>query len=230
MGFIRLENVERIYKLGKTEIKALQNVSCEINKGEMVALIGPSGSGKTTIINLVGTLDQPTSGKIMVDSVDITNLSPKEKIDFRKNKVSFVFQFFNLFPILNVFENVEFPLLFNNVSPNEIRTRVLEAIKVVGLGELGDRKIDELSGGQRQRVAIARALVTRAPIILADEPTANLDGKTALTMMELMKEINKQFETTFIFTTHDPRIMEYAHKIIELKDGKIENISFKKSG
>lgn len=224
MSLIKMENVIHNYQLGKVVVNALKGVNIEINSGEMVALIGPSGSGKTTIINLLGTIDLPSCGNIFVDSVELGKLSPKERIQYRKNKVSFVFQFFNLFPTLNVYENTEFPLLFSNVSKTQIKSRVKSALEMVGLGGLENRRIDELSGGQRQRVAIARALVTKVPIVLADEPTGNLDGKTAEMVMDLISKINKKLGTTFLFSTHDPRVMKYANKIIELKDGKVENV------
>jgi putative ABC transport system ATP-binding protein len=228
MSFIKFVNVEHSYQLGKVGIPALRGINLEISKGEIIALVGPSGSGKTTLINLLGTLDTPTQGEIYVDSLPIGNLSPKEKVNYRKNMVSFVFQFFNLFPTLNVFENVEFPLLFSDVSVAEIKERVSSAVEMVGLKGLEKRSIDELSGGQRQRVAVARALVTRAQIVLADEPTGNLDGETAIKVMDLMAEINQKYGTTLIFSTHDPRVMKYAHRICEIKDGVIENIKINK--
>mgnify|MGYP005857206407 CR=1 FL=1 len=224
MSFIKFVNVEHNYQLGKVGIPALRGINLEISKGEIIALVGPSGSGKTTLINLLGTLDTPTKGEIYVDSLTISNLSPKDKVNYRKNMVSFVFQFFNLFPTLNVFENIEFPLLFSNVSAAEIKERVSSAVEMVGLKGLEKRSIDELSGGQRQRVAVARALVTRSQIVLADEPTGNLDGETATKVMDLMVEINQKYGTTLIFSTHDPRVMKYAHRICEIKDGVIENI------
>lgn len=224
LSFITIKDVYHDYFLGKVVVNALKGINIAIDEGEMVALIGPSGSGKTTVINLLGTIDSPTRGEIYVDSINLNKLSAKEKIKYRRTKISFIFQFFNLFPTLNVFENTEFPLLFSPVSKNEIKERVTFALKTVGLGGLENRRIDELSGGQRQRVAIARALVTKAPIVLADEPTGNLDGETADIVMELMKKINADFGTTFLFSTHDPRVMKYANKIIELRDGRVENV------
>jgi putative ABC transport system ATP-binding protein len=190
----------------------------------MVALVGPSGSGKTTIINLLGTLDIPKKGNIYVNGKDLGGFTEQEKIKYRQDEVSFVFQFFNLFPTLNVYENIEFPLLFKKVAAKEIEYRVTEAINLVGLTGLEKRKTNELSGGQRQRVAIARALVSNVPLVLADEPTANLDGENSFKVMELMKEINNKFKTTFIFSTHDPRVMSFANKIIELIDGKVVKV------
>lgn len=224
MSFITMKDVYHDYPLGKTVVKALKGVNIQIDVGEMVALIGPSGSGKTTIINLLGTIDAPSSGEIYVDSINLNELTGKERNKYRKTKISFIFQFFNLFPTLNVYENTEFPLLFSPVTKGEIKERVLLALDTVGLGGLEDRRIDELSGGQRQRVAIARALVTRAPIVLADEPTGNLDGETSAVVMELMSKINKEFGTTFLFSTHDPRVMRYASKVIELRDGRVESV------
>ncbi len=224
MSYIKMENIEHNYQLGKVNVKALSNINLEILRGEIIALVGPSGSGKTTIINLLGTLDIPTSGKIYVDSIELNKLSAKEKMFYRKNKVSFVFQFFNLFPILNVYENIEFPILFSSQKTKDIKNKIFSSLEMVGLNGLEKRYIDELSGGQRQRVAIARALVTNAPIVLADEPTGNLDGENAIRIMELISDLNKKIGTTFIFSTHDPKVMNYAYKIIELRDGKIENI------
>lgn len=224
MAFIMIKDVYHDYCLGKVAVNALKGVNIEIDEGEMVALIGPSGSGKTTVINLLGTIDSPTRGEIYVDSINLNNLPAKERIKYRRRKISFIFQFFNLFPTLNVLENTEFPLLFSPVSRREMKERVTSALETVGLGGLEHRKIDELSGGQRQRVAIARALVTKAPIVLADEPTGNLDGETAEIVMELMKKINADFGTTFLFSTHDPRVMKYANKIIELRDGRVEKV------
>lgn len=226
MSFITMKDVFHDYHLGKVTVNALRGINMDIDKGEMVALIGPSGSGKTTIINLLGTIDSPSAGEILVDSIALNKLSARQKIEYRKTKIGFIFQFFNLFPTLNVFENIEFPLLFSPVPHSEIKKRVTFALETVGLGGLENRRIDELSGGQRQRVAIARALVTQAPIILADEPTGNLDGETAVKVMDLMSQINKQFGTTFLFSTHDPRVMKYANKLIELRDGKVENVRF----
>lgn len=219
-----MKDVCHEYPLGKVVVKALKGVNLQIDAGEMVVLIGPSGSGKTTIINLLGALDTPTNGEIFVGSLNLNQLSRGERIKYRKTKVSFIFQFFNLFPTLNVYENTEFPLLFMPVPQKEIKERVLFALETVGLGGLAKRRIDELSGGERQRVAIARALVTKAPLVLADEPTGNLDGETAAVVMELMTKINKEFGTTFLFSTHDPRVMKYAGKIIELRDGRVAKI------
>ncbi|MGC8754841.1 MAG: ABC transporter ATP-binding protein [Thermosulfidibacteraceae bacterium] len=223
MSFIKLEGITHYYRLGNVLIKALDNVNIEIEKGSMIALVGASGSGKTTLINLIGKLDAPSEGKIIVDGKDITRLNVKETVFYRKEMVSFVFQFFNLLPTLNVYENIEFPLLFRSIPPSEIKRRINYALEMVDLTGFEKRKIDELSGGQRQRVAVARAVVTGAKIILADEPTANLDGATGSMVMDLMLEVKNKLGTTIIYSTHDPRVMEKADRIIRLSDGKVVN-------
>jgi putative ABC transport system ATP-binding protein len=224
MATIRFNNVSHQYALGKVRVDALMGIDLEIDHGEMVALTGPSGSGKTTIINLLGTLDTPQSGTIEVNGKDIVGLSASEKNRYRMREVSFVFQSFNLLPTLNVYENVEFPMLFSDMPADELKDRIRALLTKVGLGGYAKRRIDELSGGQRQRVAIARALVTGAPVVLADEPTANLDGSTARDVMELMAGMNRENGTQFVFSTHDSRIIDYATKIVEIRDGRIESV------
>ncbi len=224
MATIRFNNVSHQYELGKVRVDALRGIDLEIDPGEMVALTGPSGSGKTTIINLLGTLDTPQSGTIEVNGKNIVGLSASEKNRYRMREVSFVFQSFNLLPTLNVFENVEFPMLFSDMPAGELKDRIRALLGKVGLSEYARRRIDELSGGQRQRVAIARALVTGAPVVLADEPTANLDGSTARDVMELMAGMNRENGTQFVFSTHDQRIIDYATKIVEIRDGRIESV------
>jgi putative ABC transport system ATP-binding protein len=221
---IQFEKVNHYYSLGKTKVQALYDVSLNIKDQALVALVGPSGSGKSTIINLCGTLDSPESGKIFVNGMNVVSLTPSEKCTYRKRFVSFVFQFFNLFPILSVYENIEFPLLFSEVKRHDIKQEIHQLIGMMKLDGFERRKIDELSGGQRQRVAIARALITKPSIVLADEPTANLDGETAKEIMKIIIEINEKYGTTFLFSTHDPRIMGYANMQIHLRDGKIENV------
>lgn len=222
-----MQDVFHHYNLGKTNVQSLKKINLEINKSEIIALVGPSGSGKTTLINLIGTLDDPTKGNILVDRINIRKLTKNEKNTYRQKMVSFVFQSYNLLPTLTVYENIEFPLLFSSIASDQIQDRVNSAIKLVCLDGLGKRNLDELSGGQRQRVAIARAVVTNSPILLADEPTGNLDSDTAFKIMDLMVNMNHQLGTTIIFSTHDKRIMSYAHKIIELKDGEILRIDSK---
>jgi len=218
---IEVQNVTHEYHLGKVRVRALEDISLTIRSGEKVAFVGPSGSGKTTLINLIGRLDSPSEGKIFVDGEDITTYSARQSTNYRKTKVSFVFQFFNLISTLSVYENVEFPLLFRSVDAGEVEKRVREALRDVGLEGYENRMINELSGGQRQRVAIARAIVMQPRVILADEPTANLDGRTALQIIDLFSEVNKRFGTTVIFSTHDPRIMDRAERLVRLQDGRL---------
>lgn len=222
MGCIKLKEVKKIYMLDKTEVHALRGIDLEIESGEFVCIAGPSGSGKTTILNLIGCIDVPTSGEVYVDGDLINKMKDKELTKIRLNKIGFIFQTFNLIPVLNVYENIEFPLLLKgNMSKREREKIVMKFIEEVGLKDRIKNKPAELSGGQRQRVAIARALVTNPKIVLADEPTANLDSETGQKIIDLMKEINKIEGTTFVFSTHDPDIMSHANRVIKVHDGKI---------
>jgi len=224
MNVVELNSIKKIYMLDKTEVHALRGIDLAINKGEFVCIAGPSGSGKTTILNLIGCIDKPTEGTVLIDNEDVIKFNDKNLTNYRLNKLGFIFQSFNLIPVLNVYENIEFPLLLQkNVSKKERMQRVMHFIKEVGLEDRIKNKPSELSGGQRQRVAIARALVTKPVIVLADEPTANLDSETGDRIISLMKEINKREQTTFIFSTHDPDIMKHAQRVIRLHDGKIVN-------
>lgn len=218
---IDISDVKKTYQLGKTEILALKGVSLKIKKGEMVCIMGPSGSGKSTLMNLAGCLDKPDSGKIEIDGMNVTDLSKNKLADIRANKIGFIFQAFNLIPVINVFENIEFPLLIKNskISEKEKKERIMKIVSEVGLENFIKHKPDELSGGQRQRVAIARALVTDPEIVFADEPTANLDSETGKNILELMKNINKTDKTTFVFATHDPSITRYASSLYTMRDG-----------
>ena len=220
---IRLENVSKSYHLGKVEVPALKSVSLDIHPGEFTAVIGASGSGKSTLLNMIGCIDQPDSGKVWIDGVDVLSLSDDAKSDLRNRKIGFIFQSFNLVPVLSVFENVELPLLINPLIPKEERrSRVLEALKDVGLENLAKNLPDQLSGGQRQRVAIARALAGHPVLVLADEPTANLDSDTSLKIIELMLSLNDRKKITFLFSTHDERVMSRVSRIVHIKDGKLE--------
>lgn len=224
MNVVELQNVKKIYMLDKTEVHALRGIDLAIKEGEFVCIAGPSGSGKTTILNLIGCIDKPTEGTVLIDNEDVSKFNDKKLTNYRLNKLGFIFQSFNLIPVLNVYENIEFPLLLQkNISKEERRQRVMRLIKEVGLEDRIKNKPSELSGGQRQRVAIARALVTKPVIVLADEPTANLDSETGDKIISLMKQINEIEKTTFIFSTHDPDIMKHAQRIIRLHDGKIVN-------
>lgn len=218
---INITDVKKTYELGKTQVQALRGVSLKINKGDMVCIMGPSGSGKSTLMNLAGCLDLPDEGKIEIDGVNIVELSKKKLAELRANKIGFIFQAFNLIPVINVYENIEFPLLIKKekISEKEKKERILKIIEEVQLDKYIKHRPDELSGGQRQRVAIARALVTQPEIVFADEPTANLDSNTGKTILELMRKLNVEEKTTFVFATHDPSITQYANQLYTLKDG-----------
>jgi putative ABC transport system ATP-binding protein len=217
----RLVDVHKEYMLGTTRVPALRGVSLAIEPGEFVAVAGPSGSGKSTLLNLVGCLDHPTSGQVYVGDVDVATLDDDALSDLRARTIGFIFQTFNLIPVLSALENVEFPLLFQG-AVKDSRARAEKALGAVGLNGLGRHRPDELSGGQRQRVAVARALATDPAIVLADEPTANLDSATGEAIISLMLEINRKQGTTFLFSTHDPRVMVHASRVIRLADGRIE--------
>lgn len=222
MKIVELKDVTKTYMLGKTEVKALKGLSFSIEKGDFVAIAGPSGAGKSTILNIIGCIDIPTTGVVLIDGANTSNLNDRQLTELRLHKLGFIFQSFNLIPVLNVYENIEFPLLLKrNLSRKERDMIVRKVIEEVGLSDRVKNKPAELSGGQRQRVAIARALVTSPLIVLADEPTANLDSETGHRIINLMKEINRNEKTSFIFSTHDPHIMEHANKIIRLRDGII---------
>ncbi|HEX7713024.1 MAG TPA: ABC transporter ATP-binding protein [Bacillota bacterium] len=222
MNLIEVKAVQKNYPLGKTTVHALRGVNLTVAEGAFLSIIGPSGSGKTTLLNIIGCIDTPSSGSVKVHDEEITQLSDKKITDLRLNKIGFIFQTFNLIPVLNVRENVEFPLLLmKKHSKEEISSRVEKLIREVGLFDYIEHKPAELSGGQRQRVAIARALVTQPDIVLADEPTANLDSATSQSILELMKELNEKEKTTFIFSTHDPDVLKYAKSIVKIKDGLI---------
>lgn len=219
---VEVQNASKEYLLGKQTITALQNISLTVSTGEFMALAGPSGSGKSTLLNLIGCIDTPTSGTIRIKGQDVSGKSPDDLADLRLNTLGFVFQTFNLLPVLSAWENVEYPLLQQRALNKQTRhERVARYLNVVGLERYAHHRPNELSGGQRQRVAIARALATQPSIVLADEPTANLDHKTGEGILQLMKELNHQEGTTFIFSTHDRRVMEMADRVIELADGRI---------
>lgn len=220
---VEIKNVSKSYQLGSTEVQALRGLSLQIKKGEFAALIGASGSGKTTLLNLVGCLDNADQGDILIENISVHTLTEDQKSELRNQKIGFIFQSFNLIPVLNVFENVEIPLTIRSHLTTEQREQmVMAALKDVGLEELRFNRPDQLSGGQRQRVAIARALVTGPSLILADEPTANLDSKTAHHIIDLMLELNKKRNMTFFFCTHDEKLMSRVQRIVKIKDGVIE--------
>lgn len=220
---IQLENVQKNYFLDKVQVSALKGINLKIDAGEFTVIAGPSGSGKTTILNLIGCVDTASSGKVVISGKETGQLTETQLTDLRLHTIGFIFQSFNLIPVLNVIDNVEFPLLLQNKqSPKERRAQVLRFIDRVGLTQYALHRPSELSGGQRQRVAIARALVTKPQIVLADEPTANLDSITGQNIIDLMKEINTTEKTTFLFSTHDHSIMNQARRIIRLHDGRIQ--------
>lgn len=221
MEVAKLTNVTRVYKIGEVETRALNGVSLTINSGEFTSLVGPSGSGKTTLLQLIGCLDQPTSGSVAINGKETTNLNRNQRADLRKGTIGFVFQFFALIPTLTAYENVEMPLLLNGKSPAERKQRVMELLEGVDLTDRAHHRPDQLSGGQQQRVAVARALATNPTMILADEPTANLDTTNGEQVMEIMKRLNEKTGTTFVFATHDPRVIKYATRVVTLQDGLI---------
>ena len=223
MAIVQLTDVTKDYPLGKVTVRAVRGVSLSIERGEFISIAGPSGSGKTTILNLVGCIDTPTAGTVSVNGQATGDLKDRALTDLRHAHIGFIFQSFNLVPVLNVYENVEFPLLLGktNLDKAEKRRRVEELVEQVGLTDHLRHRPSELSGGQRQRVAIARALVTHPAIVLADEPTANLDSKTGEQIIELMKRINTERGSTFIFSTHDPDIVGIADYVIHLHDGLV---------
>ncbi|MEP0806346.1 MAG: ABC transporter ATP-binding protein [Chloroflexota bacterium] len=221
MEVAKLTNVTRIYKIGQVETRALNGVNLTIESGEFTSLVGPSGSGKTTLLQLIGCLDQPTSGSVVINGVETTGLNRNQRADLRKGVIGFVFQFFALIPTLTAYENVEMPLLLNGKSAAERRQRVMELLEAVGMADRANNRPDQLSGGQQQRVAVARALATNPKLILADEPTANLDTENGEQVMEIMKKLNKETGTTFVFATHDPRVIKYANRVVTLQDGVI---------
>jgi putative ABC transport system ATP-binding protein len=217
------KNVTKIYPLGKTEVRALNDVSFTIAEGEFLSIIGPSGSGKSTILNLIGCLDEPTSGEVIINGKNVSKLSDTEATRIRRRDIGFIFQSFNLIPVLTVFENVELPLALLKINKKEMDSRVNSLLDAVGLGKYSKHRPDELSGGQRQRVAIARALITNPGLVLADEPTANLDSTTGEQIIDLMLELNEKKKTTFVFSTHDYKIVNRAKRKIQICDGKLVN-------
>ncbi|MBN2652172.1 MAG: ABC transporter ATP-binding protein [Spirochaetales bacterium] len=226
MSIIKLDKVVKNYKLGSTEVRAVKGVSFEINKADFISIAGPSGSGKSTILNMIGCIDTPTDGSVIINGIDTNNLGDKALTSLRHKELGFIFQSFNLIPVLNVYENIEFPLLLAKrkslgISKAEQADWVSYLIEEVGLTNWKKHRSNELSGGQRQRVAIARALVTRPSIVLADEPTANLDSSTGEVIINLMKKINRDLGTTFIFSTHDSTIVNIADHVIRLHDGEV---------
>ena len=221
-AIVALQDCVKDYPLGKTVVRALRGVSLSIDKGEFTAIAGPSGSGKTTLLNIIGCVDVPTEGSVTIAGRSIESLNDKERTKLRLHNLGFIFQSFNLVQVLTLYQNVEFPLLLQGgLSSGERRKRVLEMVDKVGLTPQLKQRPNELSGGQRQRVAIARALVTRPQIVMADEPTANLDSETGEAIIDLMRDMNDSEQTTFIFSTHDPQVMNHARRVVRIHDGLI---------
>lgn len=222
MALVMLENVSRQYRLGGQTVDALRDVSLRIDEGVFLAIAGPSGSGKSTLLNLIGCIDTANSGRLVIDGRDVSGQTPDQLADYRARTVGFIFQTFNLFPVLTAWENVEYPLLqFPEVGKKERRERVARFLDLVGLSRFAGHRPNQLSGGQRQRVAIARALAVKPRIVLADEPTANLDHQTGGEILRLMKAINKKYRTTFVFSTHDESVMAAADRLVRIEDGRI---------
>jgi len=220
---IKIDNVVKNYQEGETTVKALRGVSLEVGEGEFLSIAGPSGSGKTTLLNLIGCIDSLDKGEISINGVKVSDMAKKEKTTFRRINLGFVFQTYNLIPVLTAYENVAFVLSLLNLREEEIRERTMGILKEVGLEGMEHRRPAKLSGGQQQRVAIARALIKQPQIVLADEPTANLDSTTGEEILKLMQEMNAAHNTTFIFSTHDKMVMEYARRLVLLHDGRIQD-------
>jgi putative ABC transport system ATP-binding protein len=221
MEVIQLQDVTRVYHIGEVETRALRGVTLTIGDGEFTAIVGPSGSGKTTMLQLIGCLDKPTTGTVRVKGQDVTRLNANKRADLRKGTIGFVFQFFALIPGLTAYENVELPLLLTGEKAKARRERVNELLEAVGLSERAGHRPDQMSGGEQQRVAIARALATHPLLVLADEPTANLDTENGRQVMEIMQRLNQETGTTFVFATHDPRVIPFARRVVELRDGRV---------
>jgi putative ABC transport system ATP-binding protein len=218
---IEATDLHKTYHVGKVEVPALRGVNVTVETGEFLAIVGPSGSGKTTLLNLIGALDVPTSGELTVFGQDIASMSKRARADMRLHSLGFVFQAYNLVPVLTARENVEFVLELQGVG-RERKDRAVEVLQDLGLGELADRRPNELSGGQQQRVAVARAVASRPDLVLADEPTANLDGENARILLEMMRDLNEESEITFLFSTHDQLVVDHARRVVRLIDGRVE--------
>jgi putative ABC transport system ATP-binding protein len=229
MSLIRLENVSKQYRMGDQTVAAVRDITLAIEEGVFLAIAGPSGSGKSTLLNLIGCIDTPSEGRVLIDGHDVSGRTPDELADLRARTIGFVFQTFNLLPVLTAEENVEYPLLqFRELSRAERRKRVAHFLDLVGLKKYAHHRPNQLSGGQRQRVAIARALATHPKIILADEPTANLDHRTGEAILKLMKDINTRLHTTFVFSTHDKKVMSKADRLVRIEDGSIKSLAVRR--
>ncbi len=222
---VAVSGLEKIYRQGDVEVPALRGVDLEIGRGDFLAFAGPSGSGKTTLLNLIGALARPTAGRVLVEGRDLSTVGKHALSDLRLHRIGFIFQAYNLIPVLTAYENAEFVLLLQKVDQAVRREKVMAMLDLVGLAGMENRYPRELSGGQQQRVAIARAIVSSPAIILADEPTANLDSKTAARLLETMEELNRREQATFVFSTHDPAVMKRARTLVYLKDGRVDRVT-----
>lgn len=225
MSVIQLEDVTKIYKVGEVETPALRGLTLTIEEGEFTAIVGPSGSGKTTVLQMMGCLDRPTSGAVQVSGQDVTRLNDNQRADLRKGTIGFIFQFFALIPVLTAYENVELPLLLSGNGSKARKERVNELLEAVGLSHRANHRPDQLSGGEKQRVAVARALAVNPVLVLADEPTANLDTENGNQVMAIMERLNEETGTTFVFATHDPRVIPFARRVVKLRDGQVADNS-----
>jgi len=222
-NIVEVKNVKKTYRQGTIDVNALRGLDLTVKKGEFTAISGPSGSGKTTALNLIGALDKPTSGSILLEGNDLVKLGRTKLSQIRRDRIGFVFQAYNLVPVLTAFENAEIVLALQGVDETERRERVMGILKDVGLEDLAGRRPDQLSGGQQQRVAIARAIAANPAVVLADEPTANVDSETAERLIAIMERLNQERNATFIFSTHDPRVMERARRLVRLVDGRVKD-------
>ncbi|KAA3620478.1 MAG: ABC transporter ATP-binding protein [Calditrichaeota bacterium] len=224
MPLIELKKISRIYETGETTVRALQNIQLQLDAQAFISFVGPSGSGKTTLLNVIGCLDKPTEGEVVINGTQVNGFNSREAAQFRGENIGFIFQNFNLLPVLTVFENIEYPLVMvQNVAEKERRERVLRLLEAVGMLDQKDKFPSQVSGGQKQRIAVARALVTNPKLVLADEPTANLDSVSAHNVIELMRKMQHELKTTFIFSTHDPKVVREAEIVYTLEDGQITN-------
>jgi putative ABC transport system ATP-binding protein len=222
-GIVELREVTRVYRQGDLDVHALRGLDLTIGRGEFTTLCGPSGSGKTTALNLIGALDRPTSGTVLLEGRDLGALDRRDLSRMRRDRIGFVFQAYNLMPVLTAYENAEIVMSLQEVPEESRRDRVMAILREVGLEGMENRRPDQLSGGQQQRVAIARAIVSKPAIVLADEPTANVDSETADNLLEIMERLNREHDVTFLFSTHDPRVMERARRVVRLVDGRVDS-------